>query len=141
MNIKDAYPSNYLKASDLGAAQPIVTITGVKMEAIGRGKELKPVLYFAGKEKGLVLNKTNCNKIIELLKSGDTDEWEGQKIRLFATETEFAGETVDCIRVKAAAAQTTDGKAGKKKKPAPPPVDEEFDTDGDDYNDSDPVPF
>jgi hypothetical protein len=112
VNIDSAFPSNYLKASDLGSAAPVVTIERIEIEPIGRDREMKPVLYFAGKEKGLVLNKTNAKKIAELTGSKDTDEWAGCQIRIYATETEFSGETVECIRVKAAA-------AAAKPKPAP----------------------
>ena len=123
MNIDSAFPSNYLKASDLGDAQPVVTIERVEVEPIGRNKEIKPVLYFAGKEKGLVLNKTNAKKIAELTGSKDTDDWSGCQIRIYATETEFGGETVECIRVKAA------GKSKPKPQPEPEPdpVDELMD--------------
>jgi hypothetical protein len=79
MNIDSAFPSNYLKASDLGDAQPVVTIDRVELEAVGRDKEMKPVLYFRGKEKGIVLNKTNSNKIASLVGSRDTDHWRGNR--------------------------------------------------------------
>ena len=101
MNINDAFPSNYLKASDLGEAQPVVAIDRVEVEPVGRGKEMKPVIYFAGKQKGMVLNKTNSKKIAELAGSPDTEEWAGVSVKLYATETEFGGETVECIRIKA----------------------------------------
>ena len=100
MNINDAFPSHYLKASDLGDAQPVVTIDRVEIEAVGRDKEMKPVVYFQGKEKGIVLNKTNSKKIAQIASSPDTDDWRGVKVILYATETEFGGETVECIRVK-----------------------------------------
>ena len=100
MNINDAFPSHYLKASDLGDAQPIVTIDRVEIEAVGRDKEMKPVVYFQGKEKGIVLNKTNSKKIAQIASSPDTDDWRGVRVMLYATETEFGGETVECIRVK-----------------------------------------
>ncbi len=119
MNINSAFPSNYLKASDLGDAQPVVTIDRVEVEGIGKNKEQKPVIYFQGKEKGVVLNKTNAKKIAELLGSTDTDDWIGQRIRLFATSTEFAGETVECIRVKAAGNGKPAAAAQAKPKPAP----------------------
>ena len=119
MNIDKAFPSNYLKASDLGEGQPVVTIDRVELEAIGRDKEMKPVIYFVGKQKGVVLNKTNSNKIAGLLESKDTDDWIGCKIRLYATETEFGGETVECIRIKAAA-----GVQKVKPKPEPEPEPE-----------------
>lgn len=116
MNINDAFPSNYLKASDLGDASPVVTIDRVEHEPVGRDKEMKAVLYFQGKTKGMVLNKTNAKKISELIGSPETDEWAGFKVKIFATTTEFGGETVECIRVKAA------GTAGVPK-PAPKPVE------------------
>ena len=114
MNIDSAFPSNYLKASDLGDSSPVVTIDRIEVEAIGRNKEMKPVLYFQGKTKGLVLNKTNAAKIAQLLGSKDTDDWHGGQIRLYATEVEFGGESVEAIRVKGAATA----------KPKPQPVEE-----------------
>lgn len=130
MNINDSFPSNYLKASDLGTAQPIVTIARVEHEAVGRDREMKAVIYFDGKEKGVVLNKTNAKKITELVGSPETDEWAGFRIRLFATTTEFGGETVECIRVKAV--KDSKSKPVGKSKPAPkptPPVEAAAETD------------
>ena len=117
MNINDAFPSNYLKASDLGNAQPVVTIARVDMEPVGREKEMKPVVYFAGKQKGIVLNKTNSKKIAELAGSFDTDDWIGVAVRLYATDVEFQGETVEAIRMKAP--QTAKPKATPALPPPP----------------------
>lgn len=125
MNIDSAFPSNYLKASDLGDKSPVVEIARIEVEPIGRNKEMKPVLYFVGKDKGFVLNKTNARKIAELTGSKDTEDWPGCRVRLYATETEFAGDMVECIRVKAAG-------VSEKPKPRPEPVTEA---------DEDPVPF
>lgn len=100
MNINDAFPSKYLKASDLKGGEPIVAIDHVTSEAVGRDREMKAVVYFRGKEKGVVLNKTNANKIAQLAGSFDTDDWTGVQVKLYATETEFGGETVECIRIK-----------------------------------------
>lgn len=130
MNINDAFPSNYLKASDLGESQPIVTIAEVKFEAVGRNKEMKAVVYFTGKTKGLVLNKTNAKKIADLVGSDDTDEWQGGKVKLYATETEFGGETVECIRVKDAVTKN----GGKPAKAKPVKAENEF-------GDEEQVPF
>lgn len=122
MNINDAFPSNYLKASDLGEVQPVCTIDRVEIEAVGRDKEMKPVLYFKGKQKGLVLNKTNSKKIAEISGSPDTDDWGGVAVKLYATETEFGGETVECIRIKAAKPVAAARRAAQ---PPPPPVERE----------------
>lgn len=101
-NINDAFPSNYLKASDLQGSQPVVVIDRVEFEAVGREKEMKPILYFAGKEKGLVLNKTNAKNVAGLTGSYETNDWKGFSIRLYPTHVEFQGETVEAIRIKAA---------------------------------------
>jgi hypothetical protein len=119
-NIDAAFPSKYLKAADLGGREVVVQIDRVEIEPVGRQKEIKPVLYFAGKEKGLILNKTNSSKIKQIIGSPETDDWSGCKIKLYATETEFEGETVDTIRIKA---------AGPAEKPAPKPATEDLDAD------------
>lgn len=131
-NIHDAFPSAYLKASDLKGTQPVVTMDRVEYEEVGQKKDRKPILYFVGKTKGLVLNKTNCNRIVELTGTPITEEWQGQQIQLFMAHVEFQGDTVEAIRVKAPP------KAKLVKAPPPPVVDEEFVTADDD---GDPVPF
>lgn len=99
-NINESFPSNYLKASDLKGHAVVVTLDRVEFEAVGRQREMKAVVYFVGKEKGMVLNKTNANKITEIAGSAMTEEWHGTAVVLYPTETEFAGESVECIRVK-----------------------------------------
>jgi len=130
MNVNDAFPSNYLKASDLQGKAVPVTISHVTPEAIGRDKEMKPVLYFKGKTKGVVLNKTNARNITNLLGTAETDEWTGQVIAIYPTTTEFAGETVECIRVKAAPVP-------RPAAPPPPPPPSELVSE----LDADEIPF
>lgn len=101
MNINSAFPSKFLKESDLDEQGELVTIKGVKIEKVGSDNDQKPVVYFSEKDKGLVLNKTNSKKIMSIAGSAETDGWKGVKIVIFPTETEFAGETVGCIRVRA----------------------------------------
>jgi len=132
VDIRNEFPSQFLKASDLGTNQPVVTIDRVEREKVGRGQDTKPVLFFQGKDKGLVLNKTNANKIIELTGSAVTEEWTGFRVILFATTTEFAGDTVECIRIKAA----KQGVNGAKPKPMPI-VEQHEDHDDDDGS----IPF
>jgi hypothetical protein len=120
-SINDAFPSNYLKASDIRGAEPVVTIDHVAFEPVGRQREMKAVVYFKGKEKGIVLNKTNATKITQIAGSDLTEDWENVRIKLFATETEFGGETVECIRIKSVPPAS---KNGHPVKPiAPPPVE------------------
>lgn len=101
MNINQAFPSKYLKASDLNDQTVTVKIADVKVEQVGQNQDTKPVAYFEGKKKGLVLNKTNSRKIAQIAGSPETEDWAGVEIAIFPTETEFGGESVECIRVKA----------------------------------------
>lgn len=132
-SINDAFPSNYLKASDIRNVEPVVTIDHVAFEPVGKTKEMKAVVYFKGKDKGVILNKTNATKITQLAGSDQTEDWEGVRIKLFATTTEFGGETVECIRIKAApnVARTTAAPPAPVAPPPPPAVEEEPLTDSD----------
>lgn len=132
MNVNDAFPSKHLKASDLKGSVVPVTISHVEIEEIGQKKDRKPVLYFSGKDKGLVLNKTNSKRIADLLGSPETDDWAGQRIALYPSETEFQGDTVECIRVKAALSGGRNGNATRPKPEPEPEIAEE---------DLDPIPF
>lgn len=99
MQIASAFPSDYLKAADLQGRQVTVAISHVDMKDIGG--DMRPILYFVGKEKGMVLNKTNANQISALF-GGDTDDWQGAEIVLFESMVDFQGKTVPAIRVRAA---------------------------------------
>jgi len=102
MDINSAFPSTFLKASDLQGRSVDVTIAKVVMESVG--DDNKPVVYFVGKEKGLALNKTNGNAI-QMMYSAETNNWSNQPISIYPTETEFGGKIVPCIRVKAPGGQ------------------------------------
>lgn len=97
MKISEAFPSKYISASDLGGESKIVTMASVEMEKVG--EDVKPILYIRGTDKGLVLNKTNANKIAEIY-GDDTDDWSGQQIVLFPTMTDYQGKTVEAVRVR-----------------------------------------
>lgn len=118
MKISAAFPSKYLKAADLQDRPVNVLIDRVEIEDVADG-ERKPVLYFHGKAKGLVLNKTNA-RVIAAAHGDDTDAWEGQPLALFPAMVDFRGDTVEAIRVrlpKPKAATPTE-----KPKPAASPV-------------------
>lgn len=102
MKIGEAFPSKYLKASDIEElGEPVLTIKSVRMEEVGQGaeKDSKPLLMFKELEKGFIANLTNCKTITKVLGTDDTDEWIGKKIILKAMEVEFKGDMVMSIRV------------------------------------------
>ena len=100
MNIDQSFPSKYLKAADLQGRNISVQISGVQLEDVGSDDkpERKPVVYFTGAKKGLVLNKTNALSISEVI-GPETDNWVGVKVQLFATRVPFQGRMVDAIRL------------------------------------------
>ena len=97
MKTSEVFGSNYLKAGDLGKSRPVVTIE--RIEYVDMGGKTKPVAFFKGKEKGLVLNVTNCNQITGMTGTEEMDEWIGQRVTLYATKVDFQGKRVDAIRV------------------------------------------
>lgn len=98
MNINDAFPSKYLKASDLQGRNHPVTIANVVTEDIGKGEE-KLIIYFQGHKKGMVLNKTNANNI-GILYGPETEDWVGQPIIIFEAMVDFQGKTVPALRIR-----------------------------------------
>ena len=95
MKISDEFPSQYLKASDLGGREVRVTMANVEREKIG--SDIKMILYFKGKDKGLVLNKTNAFAISDGY-GEETDDWYDQPLILFSIKTEYQGKIVDGLR-------------------------------------------
>lgn len=105
MNLNDLFPGKYLRAADLQGKSPVVTIAGVTLEPMGRTRELKAVIAFRGKAKGLKVNRTVAVTIAAIAGSEDTDRWAGVAVQLFATTADFGGQTYDVIRVKAPGAK------------------------------------
>jgi hypothetical protein len=108
MNINDVFPSNFLKASDLGGKKLKLTIESVDMEEIGT--ERKPVMHFAGKQKGLVLNKSKAS-ILSAAFGFETSQWDGQQVAIYPTKVAYQGQMVDAIGIEAVAPEADAGAA------------------------------
>ncbi|MGY2995489.1 hypothetical protein [Mesorhizobium sp. URHB0026] len=98
MNINEAFPSKYLKASDIPEEGQSVVISAIEEEEVGKDKEVRPVLYFEGEDKGIILNKTNATNISKLY-GYETDDWVGKKVQLGTAWVDFQGQSVEAIRV------------------------------------------
>ncbi len=99
MKTADVFPSKYLRGSDIDGRELTVTIGHVVIEDVG-GDDKKPVVYFKGAEKGVVLNKTNWDRIVHVSGSDDSDEWTGVKVLLYTELVTFQGKTAPAIRIK-----------------------------------------
>ena len=138
MKQSDVFPSNFLKSADLNGKAVRVTIASCDMEDRGDGQ--KPGLRFAGKDKGMVVNKTNWGILEAATGQPDSDDWAGYSIVIYATKVSYQGKMVDGLRV--------DDRPGAVKAPAKParkpaPPADEF-TDVDDNTpviDDDSIPF
>jgi len=118
MHIDQAFPSNFIKASDLQGREVSVVISGADVEKIGNGNDQKLVLKFKGKSKGMICNRTNANRIAYSY-GNDTDGWIGKEIILFPDMVDFQGRMVEAVRVKAPAKKPN----GTPKPPPSPPDD------------------
>lgn len=111
-NYRSWFPSKYISAEDLGGEVVPLTIKSITQEEMPNGDgEMRPVLYFEGVAKGMVLNKTNAKRIAAMY-GEDTDSWIGREILIYPSETDLRGETVPCIRVKQGPVAAAAGRLG-----------------------------
>jgi len=115
MKASDVFSGKTLKADDIKGKEPVVTIDRVELKSYDDGT--KPIVFFVGKEKALVCNRTNWNSIAEILAEDDSDNWAGRRIKLVVARVDFQGKRVDAIRVDAA---PSSGREPVRRAPEPP---------------------
>ena len=82
MDMRTLFPSRFFRVEDLNPGGLQLTIGNVTMEQVLA--EWKPVIYFRGHEKGLVLNQTNNKLLMSMPGFGhDSNAWVGKDIVLF----------------------------------------------------------
>jgi hypothetical protein len=96
VDINSAFPSNYIKASDLDGPTRLV-IAKVSLRDI-RG-DRKVVAEFTNGDRALIINKTNARTIARAYGS-DTDRWIGKPIELVEALVDFQGNSVPAVRVR-----------------------------------------
>ncbi|KKM60342.1 hypothetical protein LCGC14_1542760 [marine sediment metagenome] len=100
MRISESFESKWLKAANLQGQRVSVVISHVTTDNVGTEEkpETKPIVFFVGKDKGLVLNKTNAEQISAMY-GDETDSWVNKTIELFTQKVPFNGQMVDAIRI------------------------------------------
>lgn len=116
MDINKAFPSKYLKSDDIKGHEPEVIVASCEMEKVEGGDE-RPVLHFKGKDKGLIINKTNATMMVSLAGSPLTEQWTGTRVKLVVVWTEFGGKPIEGIRIRPTNNQPAQAQA-------PPPAPE-----------------
>lgn len=99
---RELFDSEYLGAWDIDG-DVVATIAKVQAGTVGghqgKAKSKKALIRLKEFDKPLIANKTNA-KAIAGMYGNDTTQWIGKRITMYPTETQFGGETVDCIRVR-----------------------------------------
>ena len=100
MNVNEIYPSKYIKSSDLGGRKLKLRISEVRLEKLGQDQnsDQKLVIYFDGKQKGLVMNKTKSG-VLASAWSPETNGWIGKSVFVYPTKVNFQGQMVDSIGI------------------------------------------
>ena len=98
MKANEAFPSTYLKSSDVKDRPIVATISHLKQVSIGQGKDAKDkfALFFES-GKPTILNRTNWETLEDAF--GDSDDWAGHKVKIKAVRTSYQGKPVDGIRL------------------------------------------
>ncbi len=95
--LNEAFPGNWLKSADLQGREVPVVIASADIETVGKDRKL--CLFFRGKQKGMICNKTNAQRIA-LAYGEDTNAWVGQSITLYSEMVDFQGKATWGLRVK-----------------------------------------
>lgn len=91
------FDSKYLAAGDLGGKEHKLQITALGVAEFKDGR--KPVIFFAGKKKGMSLNKTNANKL-KAQYGDEMDNWIGKEVIIFPDVVDFQGVPTPCVRLR-----------------------------------------
>lgn len=92
---------SYIKAEDLQGRAVMVDVESVSLEELGKdGKsERKLVAKFVGKDKSLILNRTNADTMAYAFNTENFDNWRGPVV-LYPDTTMYGGKRVACVRIK-----------------------------------------
>ncbi len=100
---KQLFTGKYLASPDLGKNEPTVKIARVVSELVKdedkKTERHRWILFFEGKDKGMLLNRSNAILIAALCKSDKTEDWVGHSITIGVRDVKMGGETVDGLRV------------------------------------------
>lgn len=104
MKISETFPRKYATGEDI--KQPVsLPIARVVMEQMhpqpGSPAENKPVIYFEGANRGIILNRTLALQIAAI-HGDETAAWTGKKIQLYTEKMRVAGQDRIAIRARPA---------------------------------------
>lgn len=103
-DFRSMYDRDYIGSWDLPEGKDVVVtiskVVAASLPVAGTSKTQKrPILHFEGKEKGMVMNRTN-GKTIAALYGPKVEAWIGKQIALYVVEVPFGSEIIPAIRVR-----------------------------------------
>ena len=98
MKTSEFFSSKFLTAADLKGKEHKLTIDKLEATEFKDGT-VKPAMYFRGREKGMILNKTNTMKLAAQY-GDDMDAWVGREVIVYPDTVDFQGKPVDAIRLR-----------------------------------------
>lgn len=105
MKISELYPRRYATGEDLKGKAFTLAVARVVLEEMhpqpGAPAERKPVIYFDGTSKGIILGPALARQIAGLL-GDDTNDWTGKKVTIYPQSMTVAGTPRTAIRARAA---------------------------------------
>lgn len=123
MKISELYPKRYATGEDLKGPYTL-TVRSVMMEEMhpqpGSPAVEKPVMYFEGAQKGIILSPALARQIAAIL-GDETEDWKGKRITLYPQPMTVAGKPRVAIRARAA----TNGSANGSNQPPAALVEDE----------------
>ncbi len=97
------FPTRFLSGDEIGSRIVPVTIEEVKAELVKEGtkdQERVLVVYFEGKDRGVVLKKERANELTSITGSEDSDDWKGKQVAMYTQKKKAFGETLNVIHFK-----------------------------------------
>lgn len=98
MNIREMFPSKWLRVDDLKGKSHVVVIARITEQSVGERQEKKWVIWFEKHTKGLVLNKGNALAIARQ-HGEESNDWIGKPITIFPGKALFQGKWVASVKV------------------------------------------
>ncbi len=104
-DLRTMFDSDYLGAWNLPGGKDynvtIDRIEGATITGDGGKKNKKPLAYFRGVKKPLIINKTIMKTLFAMFGTHSAKAMVGKRVTLYATTCRgAAGGTVDCVRVR-----------------------------------------
>ena len=104
MLISQAFPRRFANAADIGDKTPTLRIARVTQEKVGPSS--RPVIWFFGAHKGIILSATLARQIAEL-HGDDTALWTGHPVTLHTIRVKVNGEPALSIRARSPASEAS----------------------------------